>query len=353
MHDDRIAFLRRLMAAICPSGYEQEAARIWRAEAETFADRVWTDRHGNTYAGIHEGGAPRVMLAGHVDEIGLMITRVDDKGFLSFTGIGMWDPQVLPGQRVRIRAKDAVRLAVIGRKPIHLLKEDSLKRGVTIDDLWIDIGARDRADAESLVSIGDVAVLDYGFEPLANDLVTGRGLDDRVGAFVVLEAARLAAMRNPGAEIICVATIQEEIGYRGAVSSAFAVEPDVAIAVDVGHATDTPCADPGRRRDADVCLGSGPVITTGPYTNHGLTRLLVDTAASTDIPYQLGACPSETGTDTDVLQISRTGVVTGLVSIPNRYMHSPCEVVHLDDLANAARLVAETVLRIEPESSFL
>ncbi len=353
MHSDRIAFLRELMAAICPSGYEREASQIWKAEAETFVDHIWEDRHGNTYGAINEGGSPRVMLAGHIDEIGLMITRVDDKGFLSFAGIGIWDPQILPGQRVRIRTEEATRLGVIGRKPIHLLEEDALKRGVVIDDLWIDVGARDRADAESMISIGDVAVLDYGFECLPNGLVTGRGLDDRVGAFVVLESARLAASRNPGAEVVCVATIQEEIGYRGAATSAFAVEPDVAIAVDVGHSTDVPSTDLGRRRDADVHLGSGPVITRGPYTNHGLTRLLVDTASSLDIPHQLGACAAETGTDTDVLQISRTGVVTGLISIPSRYMHSPCEMVHLDDLMNAARLIAEVILRVEPESSSL
>jgi len=353
MEEARFAFLERLMESICPSGFEGDASRIWREEAEQFAERTWADQHGNTYAAIHEGGRPRVMLAGHIDEIGLMVTRIGDKGFLSFSKIGIWDPQILPGQRVRIRTERGVLLGLVGRKPIHLLDDEALKRGVTIDDLWIDIGARDRADAESVVSIGDVAVLDYGLAPLRNGLVTGRGLDDRVGAFVVLESARLAASRNPGAEIVCVATIQEEIGFRGAVTSAFAVEPDVAVAVDVGHSTDVPFTNPERRRDADVHLGSGPVITKGPYTNHGLTRLLVDTASSMGIPHQLGVSSGETGTDTDVLQVSRTGVVTGLISIPNRYMHSPCELVHLDDLTNAARLIAETVLRMDPESSFL
>jgi len=353
MKDDRFAFLERLMETICPSGYEADASRIWHTEAERFADRTWADQHGNTYAGINEGGHPRVMLAGHIDEIGLMITRIGDKGFLSFSRIGIWDPQILPGQRVRIRTEQGLLLGLVGRKPIHLLDDETLKRGVTFDDLWIDIGARDRADAESIVSIGDVAVLDYGFAHMRNGLVVGRGLDDRIGAFVVLEAARMAALRDPKAELIAVATVQEEIGYRGAVTSAFSLEPDVAIVVDVGHATDVPSTNPGKQRSADVHLGAGPVITRGPYTNHALTRLLVGTARVQDIPFQLDASSGETGTDTDVLQISRTGVATGLVSIPNRYMHSPCEMLHLDDLANAARLIAEVIVAMTPETAFV
>ncbi len=347
--DEQFVFLERLMQTICPSGFEGDASRLWREEANQFAERTWADQHGNTYAAINEGGSPRVMLAGHVDEIGLMITRIGEKGFLSFSKIGIWDPQILPGQRVRIQTERGVLLGLIGRKPIHLLDEQSLKLGVMINDLWIDIGARDRADAMNAVSIGDVAVLDYGFESLRNGLVAGRGLDDRIGAFVVLEAAKMAALFHPQAAIIAVATVQEEIGYRGAVTSAFSLEPDIGIAVDVGHATDVPSTDPSKQRGEDIHLGAGPVITRGPYTNHALTRLLLDTAEAQGISCQIDASSGETGTDTDVLQLSRTGLATALVSIPCRYMHSPCEMIHLEDLRGAIRLIAGAIVRMTSE----
>ena len=353
MDKGRVEFLRKCVDTISPSGFEEEISRIWRAEADKFADRTWADVNGNAYAVVNEGGNPRIMLAGHIDEIGLMITYIDDKGYLSFATIGGWDPQVLPGQRVRIRGKDGVSIGVVGRKPIHLLETEERKKVVKIDELWIDIGAKDKEDAEEHVSIGDPGVLDYGFETLLNDLVAARAFDDRVGAFVVLEAARLAAKMNPKAAIYAVGTVQEEIGMRGAHTSAFGIDPQVGIAVDVGFATDTPGMGNEKKKVGDIAMGKGPMIARGPNINSKLFDLLVSTAKKHKIPYQVEGAPRGTGTDANAIQLTRAGVATGLISIPNRYMHSPCEVVHLGDLENIAKLIAHTVASIDDNTDFI
>ena len=353
MDKGRVEFLRKCVDTISPSGFEEEISRIWRAEADKFADRTWADVNGNTYAVVNEGGSPRIMLAGHIDEIGLMITYIDDKGYLSFATIGGWDPQVLPGQRVRIRGKDGVIIGVVGRKPIHLLETEERKKVVKIDKLWIDIGAKDKEDAEEHVSIGDPGVLDYGFETLLNDLVAARAFDDRVGAFVVLEAARLAAKMNPKAAIYAVGTVQEEIGMRGAHTSAFGIDPQVGIAVDVGFATDTPGMGDEKKKVGDIAMGKGPMIARGPNINSKLFEILVNTAKKHKIPYQVEGAPRGTGTDANAIQLTRAGVATGLISIPNRYMHSPCEVVHLGDLENIAKLIAHTVTSIDDKTDFI
>ena len=352
MYEERIRFLERLLGTICPSGYEEEASRVWRDEAATFADRSWGDQHGNSIAVVNEGGRPRVMLAGHIDEIGLMITHIDESGFLSFSGIGTWDAQVLPGQRVRIRTSSGVEIGMIGRKPVHLLDADDQKKVVKIDDLWIDIGAKDRNEAAAVVAIGDPAVLDYGFVRLRNGLVSSRGLDDRMGAYVVLEAARLLAAESPKAAIYAVATVQEEIGYRGAVTSAFTIQPDIGFAVDVAHATDIPGMEKECKRIGEIQIGAGPVIARGAYVNPALFRRVLETAKVRGIPFQVQGCPGNTGTDTDVIQLSHSGVATSLVSVANRYMHSPCEIVHLEDLQNAARLISATVAGLDEHAKF-
>jgi len=353
MKSDRVQFLKRYMDTICPTGFEEEAARVWREEADKFADRTWVDQHGNTFAVLNEGGSPRVMLAGHADEIGLMITFIDEKGFLFFTNLGGWDAQVIPGQRVRIKTKDDIVFGVIGRKPIHLLESEDRKKAVKMEDLWIDIGAKDRDDAVAIVSIGDPAVLDYGYLTLRNGLVAGRGFDDRVGAFVVLEAARLLAGVKPKAAVYTVATVQEEIGLRGARTSAYGIDPKVGIAVDVGFATDTPSMDKEKKRLGEVTMGGGPIVTRGPNINTRLFERIIDAATTNEIPYQIEGYPRGTGTDAGAIQLSHSGVVTGLIGIPNRYMHSPCEIVHLDDIENAAKLIAETVVSIDDETDFI
>ena len=353
MQKERFEFLKRYMETICPTGFEEEASRVWRKEADRFADRTWVDQHINTFAVVNETGSPRIMLAGHADEIGLMVTHIDKDGYLFFTGLGGWDVQVLPGQRVRIRTKNETVLGVIGRKPIHLLDAEARKKVVKMEELWIDIGASDHDDAAGIVEIGDAGVLDYDVAELRNGLFTARGFDDRIGAFVVLEAARLAAEMNPKAAIYAVATTQEEIGVRGATTSAFGIDPQVGIAVDVGHATDMPGMGKEKKMAGDVKMGAGPIVTRGPNINTRLYERIVETARSKEIPFQLHAYPRPTGTDARAIQVTRAGVATGLIGVPNRYMHSPGEVVHLDDVENCARLIAETIAGIDERASFL
>jgi tetrahedral aminopeptidase len=353
METARLEFFKRYMGTICPTGYEEEATTVWCREAEAFADRTWVDLHGNAFAVVNEGGSPRIMLAGHADEVGLQISYINKDGYLFFGTLGGWDPQILPGQRVRIRTDNGIVLGVVGRKPIHLLDPDERKKVVKFEDLWIDIGAKDKGEAASLVSIGDAAVLDYDFVELRNGLAVGRGLDDRVGAFTVLEAARLASGLNPKAAIYAVATVQEEIGVRGATTSAFGIDPKVGIAVDVGFATDTPSLESEKKRVGEADMGKGPIVTRGPNINPKLFRLLLTTAEANGIPYQAKGYPRPTGTDARAIQTTRAGVAAGLVGLPSRYMHSPSEIVHLDDVENAARLIAHTVAAIDDDTNLI
>lgn len=345
-------FFERLMDTIGPSGFESETSKVWADEARTFTKDVWRDQHGNTFARINKGGRPRIMLAGHVDEIGLQITHIDDKGFLYFAAVGGWDPQILQGQRVRIRTKAGRVNGVVGKKPIHLLKAEERDKVVKLDDMWIDIGAKDKQEAEGHVAIGDPAVIAADLVALPNDRYVAKATDDKAGAFVVLETARLLAKMKPAAEVVAVATVQEEIGLRGATTSAFQIEPQVGIAVDVTFATDFPSMEGDKKRIGDVRLGNGPVLTRGPNINPVLFDLLRETAVQKKLPHQIVAEPRGTGTDANEIQLSRGGVATALVSVPNRYMHSPVEMVCLEDAALAAKLIAATVMRITDKTDF-
>jgi len=358
MQTESLEFLKRLMDTICPSGYESEAAEVWTQEAKRFADKVWGDQHGNAYALVNEGGGPReggprVMLAGHMDEIGLLITHIDEKGFLTFSTIGGWDPQILPGHRVWIRTKKGRVLGILGKKPIHLMEPKERENAVKIENLWIDIGATDKEDAESMVEIGDPAVIALGFEEMPNNLVVSRGFDDRVGSFVVLEAARLLSQMNPSCEVIAVATVQEEIGLRGATTSAYNLDAKIGFAVDVDFATDFPTMESEKKKHGEVLMSKGPSITRGANVNPALLELMKQAADANEIPVQQTAYPSGTGTDANAMQLSRAGMATGLVGIPNRYMHTPGEIVHLDDLENCARLLAHTIEKIDASTNLL
>jgi endoglucanase len=276
-----------------------------------------------------------------------MVSQIAKGGYLFFNTIGGWDKQVLPGQRVRLRAKDEDIIGVIGRKPIHLLEEEERKEVVKTENLWIDIGVDGKEEAEELVDVGTPGVLDYSFQRLQGDVVAARGFDDKGGGFIVLEVARKLAEMNPGAEIHAVATVQEEIGLRGAQTSAFGINPDIGIAVDVSHATDTPLMKKERRKVGDASIGGGPILSRGPNINPVLLKKLVDVAEKQGIPYQMAGAPGGTGTDANAIQLTRSGVAAGLVSIPNRYMHSPCEVVSLVDLENIIDLIASTVEQMD------
>ena len=351
MQQNSIDFLHRLMSTVSPSGYEQQAARVFTDEAKSFAS-VSTDVHGNSRILLNAGGSPRVLLAAHYDEIGFLVTHIDKHGYLWVAPIGGWDPQIPQGQRVSILARGGVIHGVLGKAPVHVQKPDDRNRVTPLKELWVDIGAKDRDDALSRVEIGDAMVIDQGLVELPNDRLAGRAFDDRGGAFAVLEAARILSTRTFPAELHAVGTVQEEIGSRGAVTSTFGIRPDVGIAVDVTFATDHPRMDDAERFEGTVALGEGPVLTRGANVNPVLFDLIRSVAKANDIPLQITADGRATPTDADPIQISGPGVATALLSIPLRYMHTPGEVVALSDLENTARLLAETVAAITPDMDF-
>jgi endoglucanase len=350
MNKHSLDFLKRLLSTPGPSGDEAAAARVWRAEAAAFADSAETDVRGSTVA-VLEGGAPRVLLAGHIDEIGIMVGYIDDDGFLSFQGIGGWDSQVLVGQRIRLLGRNGDVIGVIGKKPIHLMKADEREKASKLEDLWIDIGARNRAEALEQVRVGCVGVIDAPLYEFPNARVVSRSMDDRIGAFTVLEALRLLSQDRPKATVAAVATSQEEITFAGAYTAAFSFEPQVAIAVDVTFATDHPSSD--KKQYGDVRLGGGPVLSRGSASSPVIYQMLLDTAEREGIPYTVQINPRYTGTDADAIHVSRGGVATGVVSIPNRYMHSPNEMVELADVENAAKLIAAFVRSLTAETDLV
>lgn len=347
--------LLALLTAPGPSGYEQAPAAMFREAAGAFAE-VTYDSVGSTVARVPGSGAhpPGRSLAvvGHIDEIGLIVHHIDDDGFLWFTGVGGWDPVILVGQRVEVATRSGAVLGVVGKKPIHLLKgEEERKKVPELKQLHIDIGARDGDEARSRVRIGDVAVIAGAPQELPNGRLVSRALDNRLGCFVALETARLVAEAGgaPG-DVYAVAVAQEEITFAGARTTAYSLRPDVAIAVDVTFATDAPGTDEkelGRHK-----LGSGPVLTRGSTLDPAVFELLHATAEAEGIPFTVSASARSTGTDADAIHLSRAGVPTGAVSIPLRYMHSPVEIVQLDDVENTARLLAAYAQRLEPGTDF-
>lgn len=352
MKSTSLQFLKSLLDTPGPSGFEVATARLWRTEAEKFAATVTGDVSGNSIATVNPDGAPRVMFAGHIDEIGLMIVHVDDDGFVYFATIGGWDSQVLVGQRVVIAGRAGAVPGVIGKKPIHLLKQDERDKVSKVSDLWIDIGAKNRKDAEKYVRVGDAAVLAGPSATLPNNRLVSRSIDNRIGAFVVLEALRMLVRPKPKASVHAVATTQEEIAWTGggARTSAAGVDPLVAIVVDVTHATDAPGIE--KKEVGEFRLGGGPVLSRGSAVNPVVFDLLVETAEREKIPYAIQAAPRDTGTDADAIHTAQRGIATGLISVPNRYMHSPNEMVSLDDLERTAELLAAFARRVTPTSDF-
>ncbi|HEY6948516.1 MAG TPA: M42 family peptidase, partial [Gemmatimonadales bacterium] len=317
-------FLETLLDAPGPSGFETGPARAWRAEADRFADRVAADVGGNSLATVNPGGTPRIMLAGHIDEIGLMVVHIDDEGYVHFDPIGGWDSQVFVGQRVVLLGRQGPVPGVIGKAAIHLQEKEDREKVSKPSDLWIDVGALNRADAEARLRVGDAGVLASSVQELPNGRIVSRSLDNRIGAFVVLEALRLLATDRPAAAVTAVATTQEEIAYAtggGARTTAVGLDAQVAVVVDVTHATDHPGAD--KKRHGDIKLGGGVVLSRGSAVNPVVFDRLVAAAERESIPYVVQAAPRYTGTDADAIYTAQRGVATGLVSVPNRYMHSP------------------------------
>ncbi len=331
-------FLRRVLETPSPSGYESPLQAVVRDYVAAFADQVRTDVHGNVIAVLNPDSPRRVMLAGHCDQIGLLVQYIDPEGFLYLQAIGGWDVQMLVGQRMTVwTAKGAVP-GVIGRKPIHLLTEEERKQVPKLKDLWLDIGATSRQEAENLVQIGDPVTVELGYRPLSNGRAASPAMDDKCGMWVVMEAIRRMDRTRLRWAVHAVSTVQEEVGLRGAKTSAFGIDPQVGIAVDVTHATDCPTVE--KKEEGDIALGRGPVVYRGPNMNPKVVQRLLDVARTRNLPVQLGASGKATGTDANSIQVNRAGVATGLVSIPNRYMHSPVEMVALDDLDRAADLLA-------------
>ncbi len=353
MKASSVQFFKRLLALPGPSGFEGVPARAWREEAETFADRVWADVAGNSFAAVVPDGEPRVMLAGHMDEIGLMVNHIDDDGFLYFSTIGGWDPEIIVGQRVEILTRDGTIPGLIGKKAIHLQDKNDRDRASKVKDLWIDIGAKDGKDARERVRVGDAAVLAADVIDMPNGRIASRSIDNRMGALVALEALRRLAADRPTAGTVAVATTQEEIGLGGggARPGAFGLDPQVAIVIDVTHATDYPGAE--KKGHGDHRLGGGPALSRGSAVNPVLFERLVEVAEREKIPFTIEAAPSRTSTDADAIVTSRMGIATVLISVPNRYMHSPNEMVALEDLDLAAELVAATVRSLTAGESFV
>jgi putative aminopeptidase FrvX len=343
--------LYKLVTAAGPSGYEQAPAAVFREAAAAFAE-VSFDTVGSTVARVPGTGAgPSVAIVGHIDEIGLIVHHIDDDGFLWFTAVGGWDPTILVGQRVELATSSGPIVGVVGKKPIHLMKEDDRKKVPLLKELHIDIGATSGDDARSRVRIGDVAVVAAEPVELPNNRYLSRSFDNRLGCYVALEAARLVAEAGgAGGDVYALAVAQEEITFGGARTSAYSLQPDIAIVVDVTFATDQPGLDEkelGRHR-----FGSGAVLTRGSTMDPKLFELLYEAGEAEGIPFTVSASARATGTDADAIHVARGGIPSGVVSVPLRYMHSPVEMVQLDDVENTARLIAAFARRLGPEVDF-
>ena len=339
--------LRRLLTAPGPSGYEQAAAAVFREAAGAFAE-IAHDTVGSTVARVKgTGDGPFVAVVGHIDEIGLIVHHIDDEGFLWFTGVGGWDPVILVGQRVEVITRDGRVPGAVGKKPIHLLKDEERKKAPELKTLHIDVGAKDGDDARSRVRVGDVAVIAGEPVELPNDRVLSRSMDNRLGCFVALEAARLVAEAGgaPG-DVAAVAVVQEEITFGGAHTTAYSLRPDIAVVVDVTFATDAPGTD--EKELGKHPFGSGPVLQRGSTLDHTVFELLHAAGEAEGIPFTVAASARSTGTDADAFHVSRAGVPSAVVSVPLRYMHSPVEMVQLDDVENTAKLIAAFAQRLEP-----
>jgi endoglucanase len=350
---ESLAFLKELLDLPGPSAFERAPARRWRDEAGKLGAEVGADATGNSWATLKGGDKQHVVLAGHMDEIGIMVSYVDEQGFLSFDTIGGWDSQVFVGQRVLILGRKERVVGVIGKKAIHLMDKDDRERVSRVEDLWIDIGAANREEALARVRIGDPGVLASSVLEFPNGRLVSRSIDNRIGSFVVLEALRLLAAERPSATVSAVATSREEISATGGGARPLAtrLNPTVAVVVDVTHATDCPGMD--KRKHGEYKLGGGPVLSRGAAVNEAVFEMLVEAAEAENVPYSLEAAGRDTRTDAESIFNAGAGIATALVSVPNRYMHSPNEMVALEDLERTARLLAAFVRRVEDGMDYI
>ncbi len=351
MEKSREDFLRKLIETPSPSGFEEEVQKIFQERIQDKVDRSYKDVHGNAIGVINPDAPFRVMLAGHCDEIGLMVEYISDQGYIYFSTVGGIDAHITPGKRVLVHSARGPIKGVIGKKPIHLMEEKERQKVVKIEEQWIDLGANNKEELTKIVQIGDPITVDVGFDNLLGSRIVGRGFDDRIGTFVVAEVLRIVQKEKLHCGIYGVSTVQEELGLRGARTSAFGIDPHLGIAIDVTFASDYPDVD--KRKVGDIALGKGPVIARGPNINPHIFKKLVGIAKQKNIPYQIQAESRATGTDANSIQVNRQGVATGLLGIPNRYMHTPSEVIDGDDLNAVINLLTGFLESILPEENWI
>lgn len=349
-------FLIDLVSQPAPTGFEAPAVKAWCDYLKPHADEVYTDSYGNGFAVLNPKGDPTVLLTGHADEIGLMVTYIDDDGFLWVSSLGGYDAKILPAMRVKVFGKGGVIPGVIGALPPHL--QGAARGGVDIkryrfgQNVYIDIGAKNKKEAEKHVRVGDAIILDYGFMELRNDLVAGRGLDNKIGIWAAAEALRrLAGQRDKlNAKVVALATVQEEIGGHGAKMGSYRIDPHAAIAVDVTQSVDHPCAD--KKKWGEHCIGKGPVTAHGATCHPVLVERIEKVARKLRIDLQHEAAPMWTGTDADSIFKSRAGIPSAVLSLPQRYMHSPAETVSLKDLEQIAQVLTGFCLDMKKGERF-
>jgi tetrahedral aminopeptidase len=342
MNPGALTFLKTLLATPTPTGSEEAGQAVVADYMRQYADTVHTDIHGNVHGTLNAGAPVRVMLAGHCDEIGLMIQHIDNKGLLYISALGGVNVPLLQGERILIQGRKGLVPGVIGVKPIHLMTAKERETIVNnIHELWVDIGAKNRKDAERVVALGDVATINTGWIELRNGCVACRGFDNRIGAFIVSDVLRLLKGAALNVAVHAVSTVQEEVGLRGAKTAAFGIDPHLGIAVDVGFATDYPGVN--EKIVGTAKLGDGPILHPGPTYNAALLHILKNNAAKAKIKTQLQPEARGAGTDAFAMQMTRAGVAAALISIPNRYMHSPVETISLHDAEQTVRLIAATL----------
>lgn len=347
-----LKFLEDLMMSSSPSGYEMEAGKIYRSYLADCCDEVKADVMGNSIAVLNPQAKTRVMLAGHYDEIGFQIVHISDSGLLYFRRNGGIDKLNVPSSEVEILTASGRVPGVIGKKPIHLLKDAERNKALELSDMWIDIGAESKEEAMKLVSVGDPVAMRSNFRFLGNNRFYSKGVDDKIGAFIIAETMKALSKRKLNVAVYGVGTVQEEVGCRGVQTAAYAIDPQIGFALDVGFATDLP--DIPQKEYGDVTLGAGPMLTYSCDNNIALGKLMRKVADAKKIPYQNSTSHNATGgTDTAKLQLNRAGVATALISIPNRYMHSQVEICDLRDAEGAVKILTETIASLKGGETFI
>ena len=352
MREESLTFLEKLINTPSPPGHEARGQRVWLDYAGQFADETFTDAYGNAVAVLNKGGSPRLMLAAHADEIAMAVNFINAEGFIYVRKLGGVDPAITKAQRILIHTRQGPVKGVVGNVAPHLTKEEGERKVPKIHDLFIDIGAASRQEAEALVRIGDPITLVDEFELLRGDLAVSRAFDNRIGTFAVAEALRL--LKEGGqplhAEVCAVSNIMEEVGLLGARQIAYSLQPDVAVVVDVTHATDYPTVS--QTQHGDVKIGKGPALTHGGCNHVEVVARLESVAEGLHIELQHEAMSATSGTDTDVIFWTRGGIPSALVSLPNRYMHSPVELISLKDLEKIPRLLAAFAQSLQAGEQF-